>query len=204
MKKQIPAGFREDAQGRLWAEDRIKEIDKLRDQLVHELIDQAREVSRTLATFKGNAFGDIAAFIALSAERYGVVMGGTKGNVQLMSFDGRYKVQRAIAETITFDERLMTAKVLIDECLREWTEASGSEVRTLITDAFRVDQAGNIRTGNVLSLRRLEITDERWLRAMTAISDAVQVVGSKNYVRIYERDDETGQYKSIALDVAGA
>ena len=123
--------------------------------------------------------------------------------MQLLSFDGRYKVLRANQENIAFDERLQAAKDLIDQCLTEWTEGARSELRALINDAFRVDQAGNIRTGQVLSLRRLAIDDPRWQEAMLAIAEAVQVVGSKSYVRVYERDSQ-GEYRPIALDIAGA
>lgn len=54
----------------------------------------------------------------------------------------------------------------------------------------------------MLSLRRLEIEDERWQRAMTAIGEAVQVVGSKSYIRVYERIGESDQYAPIPLDIA--
>ena len=198
-----PAGYRKDSQGRLIDEKMIKPIDLARDELVRELVAGAGDVNKTLRDYKLRAFGDIAAFVSLSAEQYGVQLGGTKGNVSLLSFDGRHKVQRAIAEAIVFDERLQAAKELIDECLRDWTEGARAELRTLISDAFRVDSAGNIRTGNVLALRRLDITDARWVRAMQAIGDAVQVIGSKSYVRVYERDDATGQYQPISLDIAG-
>lgn len=202
--RTVPPGYRADAQGRLVAEDQIKPIDLARDQLVAEIVAGARRTSAVLTKFKADAFADIAAFVQLSAEEYGVRMGGTKGNVTLLSFDGRFKVIRAIAESITFDERLQAAKELIDECLREWTQGARTEVRTLVQDAFRVDKAGNIRTAQVLGLRRLDITDERWLRAMQAIGEAVQVVGSKSYLRVYERNDATGGYAPVALDVAGA
>jgi hypothetical protein len=200
----IPAGFREDAQGRLVAEANIKPIDAARDALVAELVEDARALHEHIKRFKLKAFGDIAAFVQLSAEQYQARLGGNKGNVSLVSFDGRYKVLRAMAESIVFDERLQASKALIDECLRDWTEGARAELRALIADAFRVDQAGKIRTGSILALRRLDITDKRWLRAMQAIGDAVQVVGSKSYVRVYERNDATGQYDLIALDVAGA
>jgi hypothetical protein len=38
---------------------------------------------------------------------------------------------------------------------------------------------------------------------MDAISEAIQVVGSKSYIRVYERS-EVGEYRPIALDVANA
>lgn len=199
----IPEGYRLDAKGRLIPEDQIKEIDQLRDELVRSIVDRACELRDDLSDFKNDTFSEIEAFVETSANEYDVHLGGKKGNVQLVSFDGRYKVLRAIQESITFDERLQAAKSLIDECLREWTADARPEVATIVQDAFRVDAAGNIRTGQVLGLRRLNIQDKRWLNAMDAISDAVQITGSKSYVRLYERVGTTNQYKSISLDIAG-
>lgn len=198
----IPAGYRQDAQGRLIHESLIKPIDQARDQLVQQFVDKAVKLKKELAQFKAEAFGDIEAFIELSAEQYGTTIGGKKGNVTLLSFDGRYKIQRAVQEAIAFDERLQAARALIDECLRDWTEGARPEVVTLVNDAFRTDQNGDIRTARVLALRRLEISDERWQRAMTAISEACQVVGSKSYIRLYERVGETKEYRPISLDIA--
>lgn len=198
----IPEGYREDRNGHLVPEAQIKAIDLARDGLVRDLVDQALLLREQLRKFKRGAFDDIAAFVQLSAEQYGARIGGDKGNVTLFSFDGRYKMIRAIQETLQLDERLQAAKALIDECLNEWTEGSRSELRVLVNNAFRVDQDGTIKTGQVLGLRRLNIQDERWQRAMAAIGDAVMIVGSKTYVRLYERDSR-GEYLPISLDVAG-
>lgn len=203
QEQQIPAGFRKDGKGRLIPEDSIKPIDKARDELVQELVTKAAEINRTLAQFKAAAFGDIESFVQLSAEEYGVNVGGKKGNVSLLSFDGRYKIQRAIQDHIVFDERLEAAKGLIDECLKDWTDGARSEIKVIVQDAFRTDKQGNLRTGAVLALRRHDFNDPRWLRAMDAISDAVQVTGSKSYIRLYERVGNSDQYRPISLDIAG-
>lgn len=60
-----------------------------------------------------------------------------------------------------------------------------------------------IRKETSTGLRRVDIQDERWQNAMQAISESVQVVSSKAYVRLYERVGESDQYVPIALDVAG-
>lgn len=198
----IPAGYRADARGNLVPEKNIRPIDQARDGLVGELAAEAKKLNALLAAFKLRAHADIAAFVQLSAEQYRVAVGGKKGNVTLIAFDGRFKIIRQIQESIRFDERLQAAKALIDACLIEWTEDASPEIRAIINDAFRMDQQGNIRTGQVLSLRRLQIDDDRWQRAMLAIGEAVQVVGSKSYVRVYERDDK-GKYQPITLDMAG-
>lgn len=198
----IPAGHRMDSRGRLVPEGQIKPVDKLRDELVRELFAKAEQVQKVLKEFKQLAFDSIDSFTQLSAEQYGAKLGGTKGNLSLLTFDGSQRVQLAIQENIQFDERLQAAKELIDECLREWTIGARPEIATLVQDAFRVDAAGKLRTGSVLALRRLDINDPRWRRAMEAISDAVQVVGSKAYVRFHRRDDK-GQYQPLSLDIAG-
>jgi len=199
----IQQDYKQDAKGRLVPLATIKPIDLARDQLVQEIVAKAKALNAALASFKSSVFADIGAFVELSVERYDTRLGGAKGNVTLVSFDGRFKVLRAIADTLTFDEGLQAAKALIDECVHEWTEGARSEIRALINDAFNVDKEGKISTGRILSLRRLDIQDEKWQRAMSALSDSVRVQCSRSYIRVYERVGETDQYQAIPLDIAG-
>lgn len=201
--KPIPDGYMQDAKGALWPTETIREIDRTRDDLVLEIVAKAKLQSEQLARFKAGVFGDIEAFIQLSGEKYGVNMGGKKGNVSLLSFDGRYKVQRAVSESLVFDERLQIAKELVNQCIHLWSEGSRSEIRALINDAFQVDKEGRVNTARILGLRRLEITDEKWQKAMQAIGESIQVAGSKTYFRVYERVGDSEQYQPISLDIAG-
>ncbi|MFZ6644446.1 DUF3164 family protein [Undibacterium sp. TJN25] len=191
----------QNAHGHLVPTELVKPIDQTRDSLVQELVLGAKTLRDELGQFKDQVFKDVAAFVVLSAEQYDVAIGGKKGNITLHSFDGRYKVQLAIQENITFDERLQAAKALIDECIAEWSVGSDPKIQVLVQDAFKADKEGKINTGRVLGLRRLEIKDDKWMRAMTAIGESLQVVGSKQYIRFYERIGED-KYAPISLDVA--
>jgi hypothetical protein len=195
-------GHRRDHLGRYVLEAQIKPIDLLRDELVRKIADQAQAHSTELARIKRGFFDEISAFVELSAAEYGVTLGGDKGNLTLYTFDGEYKITRAIAESIRFDERLQAAKKLIDECLNDWTSESCGELRVIVQDAFRVDKAENLRTQQILGLRRYNIDDERWKRAMEAISDSMQVIGSKAYIRIHKRIGTSDEYKQIPLDIS--
>lgn len=201
-KPNIPAGFVQDARGRLIPESMMKPIDQLRDQTIQTLIARAKALRNDLEMFKIRAFKDIDAFVATSNEQYGVKAGGAKGNISLITFDGRYKIVRQIAEHIQFDERLQAAKELIDECIREWTEGSNDKIKALVNGAFQVDKEGNVNTGRILGLRSLAIEDPKWTTAMQAIVDSIRVTGSKPYVRLYERDEATEEYRAISLDIA--
>lgn len=199
MEEQIPEGYKRNAVGHLVPIESIKESDLARDELVREITVQAGEVSRLMIGFKERMAGDIQAFLELAAEKYGAKIGGVKGNVILTSFDGKYQIMRAISDRIEFDEKLLAAKALIDDCLREWTKDSGSELRALIGNAFQVDSKGKINTKRILGLQKIKIDHERWEMAMQAIRDAVTVVGSCTYFRIYERDDQ-GKYQQMPMD----
>ena len=204
MSQPIPEGFYEDAHQRLIPKSLINEIDLVRDNLVKEIAAKAFAISGQLSGFKTTAMDDITAFLQLSAEKYGVKWGGRKGNLSLLSYDGRIKVQVAVADALVFDERLQIAKTLLDQCFQEWCEkADVPELKIIVDDAFSVDKEGKLNTKKILGLRRHDIKHEKWITAMKAIGDSLQVVGSKSYIRIYTRMDN-GDYKQVCLDLAGA
>mgnify|MGYP001085237269 FL=1 len=197
----VPAGYMRNAQGHLVPLELVKPIDQERDRLVRELVALAKDLNARLVAGKSKMFGDVAAFVELSAEQYGVKRGGTKGNITLPTYDGAFKLQIATAENVTFDERLQAAKTLIDECINEWAKGSRPEIMVLVQQAFQTDKEGNLNVGRILGLRRLEIADPRWQEAMKAISESVQVIGTKQYVRLYERVGDSDRYVPIALDM---
>ena len=198
----IPAGYWQDASGSLIPESKIKDIDKLRHQVVTDLCVMAEKSRDGLADFKARAMQEVAALVSTSMEQYGVKAGGEKGNVTLISFDGRYKLVRSMQDKLIFGEQLMAAKALIDECVHEWAQKANDNIKALVNHAFQTDKEGKINTGRVLGLRRLEIRDAKWQSAMQAIADSIQIASTKPYVRFYKRNDTTGEYESISLDVA--
>ncbi|KJZ05988.1 sulfate transporter, partial [Marinomonas sp. S3726] len=100
----VPDGYRKDAKGHLVPEANITEQDLLRDQLVADLTKSAEALHKALADFKAVALRDIDDLVSIVGERYNVKLGGTKGNVSLTSFDGKYKVQRQFREVVAFTE----------------------------------------------------------------------------------------------------
>lgn len=197
-------GYWQDANGNLVPEGKVKQIDQVRNQMVYDLCRMAEVESLALRTFKLSSMAEVAAFVALSLEQYGVRTGGEKGNVTLVSYDGKYKLVRQMQDKIVFGEQLMAAKALIDECVHEWAVNASDNIKALVNHAFQTDKEGKINTGRVLSLRRLDIKDEKWQQAMQAIADSMQTASTKPYIRFYKRIDATGEYLPINLDVAGA
>ena len=202
MSEQIPEGYMKNALGNLVPTNKVKEIDLARNDLVTELVSKAKEAQQHMAKFKALAMGDIAAFVQLSGEQYNIQLGGKKGNVTLLSYDGKYKIQRSMSDYIVFDERLQVAKELVDKCIHRWAEGSNDNIRALVEHAFKTDREGKVSTARIIGLKQINIVDDEWKQAMRAIDDSMQVASTKAYIRIYERDGDDGKYIPIPLDVA--
>jgi hypothetical protein len=190
------------AAGHLVPMEQIREQDLLRDEVVRQLARRAEEIAAELAAFKSRALSDVADLVRIAGEKYGASLGGKKGNVSLMSFDGRYKITRSVAERIVFTEELEAAKSLIDDCITRWSNGANPNIRALVDRAFRTDNKGQIKTAAVLELLRLEIDDAEWKNAMLAIRDSIQTTGTAIYVRVYRRVGDSDQYEPIPLDLA--
>jgi hypothetical protein len=191
-----------DAKGGLVPLDLIKPQHKLEDELVRKIMGHAIALSDQVARFKEHTFDDISGFEALLAQEYAATIGGAKGNKTLMTHDGLFQIKVQVADSIVFGPELQTAKVLVDECLNEWAEGARDEIRAIVTKAFNTDKAGQINRSEIFMLLRLEITDQRWQRAMKAIREAIRVVGSKTYVRCYRRPTQDAAWEPVSIDLA--
>lgn len=182
----------------------VKDTDQLQDDLVRREVGFAIALSAQIARFKGHLFDNLGAFEALLAEKYGAKVGGAKGNKTLMTYDGLFMLKVQVADRIDFGPELQVAKALVDECLNEWAAGARDEIRAIVTRAFNTDKEGQINRAEIFMLLRLDITDERWKRAMTALREAIRVVGSKTYVRAYLRATQEAPWEAITIDLAKA
>jgi hypothetical protein len=197
----IPEGCMRNALGHYVPMAQVREHDKLRDGVARELANQAVAISEALAAFKKKALADIDDLIAISLERYNVKLGGKKGNVSITTYDGEFKIEKALADRLTFTDEIIAAKELIYACTRKWSEGANDHLMRLVDRAF-IGRNGQIRTNDVLGLLRLEIDDPEWKTAMVALKDALQVNGKAVYIRVYQRVGDE-RYEPINLNLAG-
>lgn len=202
MNTQTAAKDWIDAKGRKVPDNLVSETDKLKDQTIDKVVDYAIELSGQIARFKGHTFDDVYSLIDLLKEEYGAKVGGAKGNIDLVSFDGCRKLQISVADHISFGPELGVAKGLIDEYIEDVIEGSSDEVRALVTHAFETDKPGHVNREALFSLRRLDIKHPKWQSAMQAITDSMRVIGSKAYVRTYQRDTADAGWEMIQLNIA--
>ena len=200
-KPEAPVGFMEDGEGNLRRKDRVKPLEIERDKLTRDLFTNAILVHDELQAFTKKLKRDVAEFVSHAMKNYDKRLGGTKGNVTLFSFDRRIKIERSRQDRLCFNENLVAAKAMIDECIKRWSKGSNKNLQAIVQGAFKTDKHGRFSAAKVLSLRQHNIQDEQWQLAMNALADAIEVDSSAEYFRIYYRLED-GTYRQLALDIS--
>ena len=198
------ADYMNTSDGGMMPLEMIKPMDLLKDAVVRKICGHGLDLSRRVSRFLGHTFDDIGGLEALMAQEYGMRLGGKKGNITLYTIDGCFKVEVRVQPRIDFGPELQIAKGLVDECLIEWSSDARAELRAIVTRAFNTDQTGKINRSEIFTLLRMDIADPRWQQAMRAIRDAMIIIGSKTYVRMWVRDRHDGQWQTITIDLAKA
>lgn len=204
MAKTDKAGNWIDREGRLVPPEKVKEIDRIQDAAVEDMVAIAKELEaqmlearrRIVARFD-QALTDIAKAGKVTREQW-------KGNATLRSYSGDLVAERAVADRIVLDSRLKMAKTLLDEWIGENLEGASANIATFVTQAFSVNNQGRLNTRKILELLQYDIRDAKWVKAMGLIKDSIKVVGSSTYYRFWERiKTATGDsMRPIALDFA--
>lgn len=69
---------------------------------------------------------------------------------------------------------------------------------------LRDAKEGQINRAELFMLLRVEIADERWVSAMTAIRESMRIIGSRLYVRFYDRPASDAPWHAVTIDLAAA
>ncbi len=168
-----------------------------RDRIVSRAMGRALKLHDRIEKEKQKMVAEIEAYLTELAEQYGE---SWKGNTELLSFDGQYKIEIRYREHIQFGAELQIAKQKIDNCLTRWSKDTNINLQSIIKEAFQVDTKGLIAKSKILGLRKYKIKDEEWEKAMNLIDEAIQVTSTKQYIAFYQRPAPNKQFKLVTLN----
>lgn len=205
MATQNDKGMWRNKSGEFVHPDMITPDKQLEDEVVENLVKDALELQKSMTCFKTKAFEECYGFVDLLRQKYNMERITSKsGTVTLKNFDGTKSVEIQISKLISFDQKLTLAKEKIDEYLTLKTNGADAEIQTLITRAFDVKN-GKVDAKQILSLKSYPISHELWKEAMSMIDDAIEIVGTKSYIRFRHRKngEVDGVLEQVVLDIAG-
>lgn len=176
-------------------------IDKMTDRMVMKVFKQALKASEELKKLHSMALAGSEELMNATSKKYNVTIRTAKGNKRFTDFSNTIRLDITIGDFIDFDERLNTAKALIDKCIEKWSEDADDKIKLLINNAFKVDKKGNLDKHAIMGLRNLAIKDTEWKKAMELITDSIRVIDRKAYLKFSSKDDN-GNWHGIPLDIS--
>jgi len=197
-QEQVPDGYMKNSQGHLVPLAQVKEVDKIRNELVSKLVKEAKTIADQAQRFKDSCYTNIASFVELAAQEHGMEIGGGKGNLTITSYDGRYRICRANDDLIEFNESITIAREMFFKLIEEWAKESNSYIVAVVHNAFATDRNGHLSMAKILSLRSAPVDHPEWKKAIEIINQSIQVWQTKTYIRFYEKD-ENGKFVQVAL-----
>lgn len=189
--------YLQNAHGGLVPIESVKPIDQLRNQTVQHIHTRLKRLREMMEEEKRHCMEEINIFTTIAAQEYGIKLGGERGNLTLQSYDGTIRISLNIQDRQDFNEGILAAKKLIDDCLADWTKDSAADLRNVVTKAFKVKQ-GKMDVKRILELRSINVEDARWKQAMDIIAESLITTSSKLHFRMHERNGEA--YQMVNLD----
>lgn len=191
------SGNWQDAKGEFVPPKYIDRQVKARDRVVRRVYGRVTRLQRQLFKAKLDVVRLVDDYLEALAAQYSDEW---KGNAELLTFDGRLKIEVKVSEGMEFDERLQLAKQKIDDCLLRWSGGARDEIKALIGRAFQIDTKGRINMRSILTLRQFKFDDPVWQQAMDIIADSLRVKLTRRYINIYERNDQSDRYELVRLN----
>lgn len=176
-----------DSKGRPVPEEYIRPEDKRRDKLVEGILKRVSKLSAKLESEKTEIVDAIEKYLKELAKD-NKVREGWKGNILLYNFSQNLCIERRIDETVSFDERLQLVKTTIDKWISQKLKDTDPTLSKVIAQAFSVDKQGRINTAMLLKLKRIDIQDAEWKKAMQLLDDSIFVKSSKMALRFRSKD----------------
>ena len=190
-----------DDKGRPIPEEYIQPQDKKRDRMVESIIKRVSKLSAKLASEKTEIVAAIEKYLKELAKD-NKVRENWKGNILIYNFSQNLCIERRINETISFDERLQMVKTTIDKWLNDRLKNIDELIAKVISQAFSVDKQGRINTAMLLKLRKLDIQDHEWKKAMALLDESIFVKSSKMALRFRTKNTDVpdGAWSEIGLN----
>ena len=179
----------------------IHKIDRQKHAAAERLMKKAKKLSEQLIKFKAEVIAECDALYQQSLEENRIKpRENAKGGYSIKTIDKAQTIQVSVSERISFDDNIDLAQELIKQYVGEVTADTGNDIKILVNQAFKT-RSGQLDTKRVLELLKLEIKNEKWLRAMELIKKSINVEGSKRYIQFWEKDAE-GKDVNIKMDFA--
>jgi len=198
MAKKDQQGNWLDFKGRAIHPDLIPGYDKKRDRIVESLVNKALKLEIRMKEDKAKVNKGLDRLVESLAKETGTTP-SQSGAITFNNFDQTMKVSVSVPGSIEFDERFSAAESLIHQYLDKLLTDADKNIRALVEEAFRRDKKNNLNRDSIIRLMKVNIKDEKWLKAMELIRESMHIAYGKSYIYMEVRP-VNGEWRKIHLN----
>lgn len=196
---QVPPGYLMRANGDLVRQDNVTPLEAEEDKLVKMLFPRAQALHDQIGRFKHDAMTAVEEMVERCVKEHGIKrFEKIKGNLQFTSFDGNYKIQRAIDDKIEYDSSIEVARQKFDMYVDVLKQQSGDDAALFIEEAFSLKN-NRWTVSKLVELCNKRIDHPLYKQAVIALRQALFVSGSKAYLRFYIRNEKDDSWMPLPL-----
>jgi hypothetical protein len=192
-----------DQNGNLVPIANIKDMVLQEHNLVITLFEEAQSIAGTLADFRRRALAaidDHQAELARHSKAKIDLEKEKQRSKSLSTFDKSLEIRSTFHQFKEYNGHLSIAKGLLDNIIKRLANDADPILIAIVNDVFAVDGAA-VSGVKLNALRKYEVPDPDWNKAMAALSEAEEIVNSKRYVNVYYKDED-GKKQRLPLDIA--
>lgn len=186
------------------AEKQAKRLDyeKKRNEVVKELVSEAKGLNEQLQAFKNKALKTMNEFSELASE-YGDIRTNSRGGFSLRNNDLNLKATLRRNMTHEYDERADKAMALINDFLASTVKKKDQQAYVTIKTLLERNAKGDLKPDRVASLLKIRdnYNDERWTKALDLLEESYSPRQVSFNVEFYEVDG-IGKEQPICLTFA--
>lgn len=174
------------------------------DDEVESALDQLIALSEEMAVVKQKVYDNFSAVIAMKVETLGL---GKPGGQFTHTFTNSSSTRRVTLGNRTIDNYRDTAEdgiSMVKEFIKSLAKDNDSQV--LVEAVMRLlarDRMGRIQASRVLQLRKIaeQQGDEAFLRGVRIIEEAYQPTETKTFVKAEYKEEATGKWQVVPLNM---
>ncbi len=177
------------------------------DKIVQEVFDLLEAAQKEMIKARNVAVKKINEYLDAKASEYGAKW---KGSATLKSFDESRRIDRKVTQARTYGSDVVMARELIDQYIDEQkkkasktrseeVKQSVEEMSALLREGIRLDESGNANAKRLEDLRKLNISDPKFKKAMEIVAGARKDGRKKTYYNFsYVGDD--GKKQALVMN----
>ena len=202
MKNVQSKNFVTDDQGNEIPRSMVDPLKLKRHDIVEVSFRQIEILQLQMAKAKQALDKRIAAYKKLKAKRLDVVTRGKKGGLILTNFSRDKQIEISNHDIKDLNDIRFEAEEVLREITQDLGGEAGQQLYVMFNAAINLDKKGKVDMAAMNRMLELRVKHDKWSKFRELMQMAQETVGTRSYVNFKVRDEKTGQWKTINLNMS--